>query len=106
LLLGLQALSLPPLSGGEGLKGYEYLLRMRVDRLKAAAVAELDAEVTALKTKRDTLEATSVETLWLTDLDTFATAWADYITWRNATYVSTAEVKKPAVRKARVAKKA
>ena len=106
LLLGLQALSLPPLSGGEGLKGYEYLLRMRVDRLKAAAVAELDAEVTALKTKRDALESTSVETLWLTDLDTFATAWADYIAWRNATYVSTAEVKKPVARKARVVKKA
>lgn len=104
LLSGLQALLLPALSGGEGLKGYEYLLRMRVDRLKASAVAELDAEVTALKGKRDLLEATSVETLWLTDLDTFASAWADYIAWRNATYVSTTEVKKSAPRKARITK--
>jgi DNA topoisomerase-2 len=105
LLAGLQGLSLPALSGGEGLKGYEYLLRMRVDRLKAAAVAELTAEVAALKAKRDALEATSVETLWLTDLDTFASAWTDYVAWRNATYVSTAEVKKATPRKARVVKK-
>ena len=107
LLRAMEALGLPKLSEGEGLKGYEYLLRMRVDRLKASAVAELAAEVLAVKGKRDTLEATSIETLWLTDLDTFESAWKDYIAWRNATYVSAAKesVKaKAAPRKARVAK--
>jgi hypothetical protein len=92
LLAGLQALALPSLSGGEGLRGYEYLLRMRVDRLKASAVAELDAEVRAMKEARDTLERTSVESLWLTDLDVFGKAWEDYVAWRNATYVSVSSV--------------
>ena len=102
LLAGLQALALPPLSGGEGLRGYEYLLRMRVDRLKASAVAELDAEVRAMKEARDTLERTSVESLWLTDLDVFSKAWEDYVAWRNATYVSissAAPKKKPATKR-------
>ena len=40
LLAGLKALDLPALSEGADLRGYEYLLRMRVDRLKAAAVLE------------------------------------------------------------------
>jgi DNA topoisomerase-2 len=102
LLAGLQALALPPLSGGEGLRGYEYLLRMRVDRLKASAVAELDAEVRAMKEARDTLERTSVESLWLTDLDVFSKAWEDYVAWRNATYVSVSSAapkKKPATKR-------
>ena len=110
LLAGLRGLELPPLSdksADSGLKGYEYLLRMRVDRLKASAVAELEKEVAEAKTLRDGLAATSSETLWLNDLDGFSAAWADYIAWRNATYVSVAAgavVKKKMVRKAKVAK--
>ena len=72
LLAGLQGLELPPLSGGEGLKGYEYLLRMRVDRLKAKAVAELEADLAAVRVTRDTLAAMAPEKLWLNDLDVFS----------------------------------
>ena len=110
LLAGLRSLALPPLSDktvDAGLKGYEYLLRMRVDRLKASAVAELENEVADAKALRDGLAATSPETLWLNDLDGFVGAWNDYIAWRNATYVSVAAgavVKKKVVRKAKVVK--
>ena len=80
---------------------------MRVDRLKAAAVAELEKDVADAKDKRTHLAATSPETLWLTDLDGFVDAWEQYVSWRNATYVSAAVgvvQKKKTVRKAKVAK--
>ena len=105
LLRDLQALSLPTLSEGEGLKGYEYLLRMRIDRLKAQALKELEAELEAVRAKATALEATSQEMLWLNDLDAFTHAWDEYIVWRNSTYESSStapiQTKKKAVRKAK-----
>jgi DNA topoisomerase-2 len=86
LLAGLVALKLPPLSEGEGLKGYEYLLRMRIDRLKASSVAELAAEVADVTAERDRLAATAPETIWSAELDAFATAWDTYSKERTATY--------------------
>lgn len=90
LLAGLRSLMLPPLSEGAGLKGYEYLLRMRIDRLKASSVAELEREVADLRAKAAALEATTVEALWSTDLDAFSAAWTDYVAWRESTYESAA----------------
>ncbi len=104
LLAGLRGLNLPALSDGEGLRGYEYLLKMRIDRIKAAAVVELEKEVAAATAVRDTLAATSIQQLWLADLEEFSTAWKDYVAWRNSTYASagtTATPKKKAVRKAK-----
>jgi DNA topoisomerase-2 len=97
LLAALRGLGLPALSSvgeGEGLlagpslglKGYEYLLRMRVDRLKAAAVAELERDVAETQRRHDALVAMTPESLWSTDLDEFEAAWADYTEWRLATY--------------------
>ncbi len=112
LLAGLVGLGLPALSEGPGLRGYEYLLKMRIDRIKASAVAELTAEVATAKAARDALEATSPEQLWTTDLDEFSVAWTAYSAWRDALTAETAaesagakKVKK-AVKKATVAKKA
>jgi DNA topoisomerase-2 len=102
LLVGLQGLSLPALSEGDGLKGYEYLLKMRVDRLKAAAVKELELELELAKAKSVALEATKVETLWANDLDAFSNAWDEYMTWRNGTYASSGSV--PSVKKKTVRK--
>jgi hypothetical protein len=78
LLAGLRALNLPPISGGDGLDGYEYLLRMRIDRLKAAAVLTLEGEIAGLEEDIRVLEATTAENLWLKDLDDFMTAWTPY----------------------------
>jgi DNA topoisomerase-2 len=76
LLAGLKAHDLPALSGeNTDLRGYEYLLRMRVDRLKASSVLELEKELASLREARDTLAAKSPEDLWLTDLDNFSAAY-------------------------------
>ena len=78
LLAGLKGHSLPPLSLPEepdNLRAYEYLLRMRVDRLKAAAVAELEGELAELRAERDALAAKTAEMLWLADLETFSAAY-------------------------------
>jgi DNA topoisomerase-2 len=84
LLAGLKALGLPALSGGDDLKGYEYLLRMRVDRLKAAAVLELEAELAAARAVRAALEAKSPEMLWGDDLTVFEAAYAKFLSARVA----------------------
>jgi DNA topoisomerase-2 len=76
LLAGLKAHDLPALSGeNTDLRGYEYLLRMRVDRLKASSVLELEKDLASLREARDTLAAKSPEDLWLTDLDNFSAAY-------------------------------
>ena len=78
LFADMQELGLPLLSKGEGLAGYEYLLRMRVDRLKAKAVVELESELTEVRVVRDTLAAKSAEDLWLADLDVFSEAYTAF----------------------------
>jgi len=105
LLAGLVGLKLPPLSEGDGLKGFEYLLRMRIDRLKASSVAELAAEVAAKRSERDRLEATPPETIWSSELDAFSAAWETYSKERTATYTvaATVPVKKKRTVKPKVA---
>ena len=92
LLAGLIGLGLPKISEGEGLKGYEYLLKMRIDRIKASAVQELEAEHSNGVSVREKLYATSPEMLWLTDLEEFSSAWAVYTASRNTAYTSVGNV--------------
>ena len=113
LLAGLVALGLPPLSLTPGssadLRGYEYLLRMRVDRLKAKAVLELEEELAQVRVARDTLAAKRPEDLWLVDLDVFSEAYDVFAAARLAarSQVGSAKpVTKKAVAKKTVAKKA
>jgi DNA topoisomerase II len=85
LLAGLKALDLPPLSAPDAatdLKAYEYLLRMRVDRLKAKAVVELEGELTTVRAARDALAAKTPENLWLADLDVFSESYERFMTAR------------------------
>jgi hypothetical protein len=79
---------------------------MRIDRIKAAAVAELEREVADALRARDLLAATTPETLWLNDLDGFEAEWTGYVAERTAAYSAAAETsgaaggaKKKAVRK-------
>ena len=104
LLAGLVGLGLPALSEGDGLRGYEYLLKMRIDRIKASAVAELEKEVADITAVRDRLAGTSIQSLWLADLTEFQTSWSEYAKVRTASYVSTEPAAK-AVKKPRVVKK-
>lgn len=106
LLAGLEALGLPKLSDGEGLRGYEYLLRMRIDRIKASAVAELEHEVAIIKERHAALLGKSTQALWLDDLEQFASAWDAYVADRNASYESAASVKPTTSGKKKVVRKA
>jgi DNA topoisomerase II len=114
LLAGLKGLGLPPLSApedGDSLKAFEYLLRMRVDRLKAKAVTELEAELATVLAARDVLAAKTPESLWLADLDVFSEAYAVFRAAKAAARAQTgAESKgtgiKKVVRKAKAAAKA
>jgi len=78
VLAGLKKLGLPPRSdrsAPDSLDAYEYLLRMRVDRIKKKAVLEAEEEVAVTKQKLADLEATTAYTLWKLDLDNFMDAW-------------------------------
>ena len=82
LLAGLKKLALPPLSSIEtpdDLKAYEYLLRIRIDRIKASAVGELRELVAKALVERDLLASKSAENLWLTDLGAFTTVYNTYV---------------------------
>ena len=83
LFADMKALGLPLLSASdEDLRGYEYLLRMRVDRLKAKAVLELEAELATVKETRTTLALKTPEDLWLADLAVFEAAYDVFVAAR------------------------
>jgi hypothetical protein len=62
---------------------------MRVDRLKAKAVAELEEELAATQRVRAALAAKSPEQLWLDDLDLFE---AEYVKFYNEKESARAQV--------------
>jgi DNA topoisomerase-2 len=105
LLAGLKALALPALSSGDDLKGYEYLLRMRVDRLKAAAVAELEGELAAARAVRAALEAKSPEMLWTEDLSVFEVAYGKFVAAREEARLSVAAASTAVPEKKKVVRK-
>jgi hypothetical protein len=88
----MKGLGLPPISDPDAkdLKAYEYLLRLRVDRLKAAAVAELEREVADHQEKHRVLLGTTQEMLWLSDLRMFRSAYEVYAKAREDSYASAA----------------
>lgn len=69
---------LPPLTKPEvpeTVEAYDYLLRMRMDRVKATAVIEQERAVEQALNSIAVLEGTRAEDLWLKDLDEFLCAW-------------------------------
>jgi DNA topoisomerase-2 len=107
---GLKAVAIPALSRPEApdtVEAYDYVLRLRMDRVKASAVESLDKEVVALRAQRAELETSTPAALWASDLDEFETAWARHVEVRVAAQALTGAkkvVKKTVVRK--VVKKA
>ena len=79
----LPALSLP--AEPASIKAYEYLLRMRLDRLKASSVAELEKELEVLKERIAALRATKADSMWLEDLAEFEKVWVTYANQRQIT---------------------
>ena len=86
IVLGLQACNIPPLSGDNPMayESYEYVLKMRIDRLKLAAVVELDKQIAEKQGEIDYLSAQTGASLWIQDLDEFQEAWSVYAASREA----------------------
>ena len=78
LLASLKAHNLPPRSDRESpdtLKAYEYLLRMRVDRIKKSSIVEAERDVEKALVELKVLEETSIIQMWGDELDQFLSAW-------------------------------
>ena len=81
IVAGMKACNIPPLSNPEKpdeYDSYEYCVRMRIDRVKQAAVVELDRQFTEKQEEIERLEGESAPSLWLTDLEEFEEAWHAY----------------------------
>jgi DNA topoisomerase-2 len=69
---------LPALSADKvstNVDAYDYLLRLRMDRVKAAAVDDHQRAVVTAQTALEALEATTAAAMWLSDLADFDSAW-------------------------------
>ena len=115
IVAGLQANQIPPLSNPgapDTYDSYDYVLRMRMDRVKAAAVLELDGQITEKRGEIEHLEAETASSLWLADLEEFHQAWIHYSEVRifeSVSVTSSDEVgkkkRKPTIAKVANAKK-
>jgi DNA topoisomerase-2 len=93
IVQGLQACNIPPLSGDNPnvYDSYDYVLKMRIDRLKLASIVELDKQITEKQGEIDYLTSQTAISLWMKDLDEFEEAWNSYATARQAESVPMAE---------------
>jgi DNA topoisomerase-2 len=84
IVASLRGLELPALSGGESVDGWDYLLRLRMDRVKATAIAEAEAALERARAAVAELAATTAGQLWLKDLADFESAWEKMLATRAA----------------------
>jgi len=78
---------LPGISGPKDLESvdsYDYLLRLRIDRVKASAIVEAENAVMRAKEQLEALEKTTASELWLNDLDAFISSWNSMKSEREA----------------------
>jgi hypothetical protein len=66
---------LPALSSGTGVDGYDYLLRLRMDRVKASAITDAERYACEARAAVEELENTTAGQLWLKDLGELETAF-------------------------------
>ena len=91
IVAGLKACEIPALSNLEKpdeYDSYDYVLRMRMDRVKQSAVIELDGQWEEKHTEKERVEAETGSSLWLADLEAFRLAWVQYSAERVASSVS------------------
>ena len=109
----LKICDIPPLSNPgapDDYDSYEYCVKMRIDRVKQAAVVELDRQISDKRVEIDRLEAETASSLWIADLDEFEEAWKAMSALRTIESTSTtksdvAEKKIVKKRKPAIAKK-
>jgi DNA topoisomerase-2 len=98
----LKACDIPPLTCVEKpdvYDSYEYVLKMRIDRVKQSAVIELDTQIAEKRGEITRLEAETGSSLWLSDLEEFQEAWTRYSEVRTAESVSVAKSEEAGVKK-------
>jgi DNA topoisomerase-2 len=116
IVAGLKECDIPALSCPEKpdeYDSYDYVLRMRIDRLKQSAIVDLDEQIGEKQGQIDYLEGQTAASLWLNDLNEFEASWKSYSENRASESVAVAsgqgagvDKKKPVVRaKKPVAKK-
>jgi DNA topoisomerase-2 len=94
---GMQMNDLPPLSNPDepdSVDSYDYLLRLRMDRVKASAVEEAERAVLAARMAYEALRDTTASALWLKDLGDFEEGWKAMEAHRSATMSSIGAPKK------------
>lgn len=77
----MKSCNIPPLSCPEKpdhYDSYDYVLRMRIDRLKQSAITELDHQIEEKQDEIEHLESQTASSLWLSDLEEFKEAWINY----------------------------
>ena len=92
IVAAMQAENLPALDNlesPEDVRSYEYLLKMRMDRVKKSAVEEAKRHLEESILALDALRATSPEDLWTRDLNMFEMAWASLKESREAARTGT-----------------
>jgi DNA topoisomerase-2 len=73
---GMKDLELPALSGSDScVDGWDYLLRLRMDRVKASAVTDAETAVAAAQEAVASLKGTTASQMWLADLEEFEVAY-------------------------------
>ena len=102
IVAGLKACEIPALSNLEKpdeYDSYDYVLRMRMDRVKQSAVIELDGQWEEKRTEKERVEAETGSSLWLADLEAFRLAWVQYSAERVASSVSVTSSEAKVVKK-------
>jgi len=90
----LKACEIPALSNldaPDAYDSYDYVLRMRMDRVKQSAVTELDGQIAEKEGEIEHLEGETGSSMWLADLEEFRLAWVQYSEERVASSVSVAK---------------
>jgi len=92
IVANLKACDIPALSGVDvdAYDSYDYVMKLRIDRVKQSAVVELDRQLQEKRVEVESLESTTGSAMWLADLEEFLVAWQTYTKERVASAVSVA----------------
>jgi DNA topoisomerase-2 len=83
--------ALSNLEAPDAYDSYDYVLRMRMDRVKQSAVTELDGQIAEKGVEIEHLEGETGSSMWLADLEEFRVVWEQYSQERVASSVSVAK---------------
>ena len=86
--------ALSKISEPDNVDSYEYLLRIRIDRVKASAIEDAEKAVLKAEELLKALENTSASVMWLRELDEFMSAWETMKKERLALLAGDGSVKK------------